>query len=489
MAANRSNQELIAILHEIRSFPRETTWVEFKHNNSKPEEIGEYISALSNSAALEGKIQGWLVWGVDDDSHDVIGTIFRHDTTKVGNEELESWLLRLLNPRIQFRFYQLQIGDDVVVMLEISAATQHPVSFRGVEYIRIGSYKKTLKDFPERERELWRIFDRKHFEEELAAEHVSAEDVLAKLNYPAYFDLLKIPLPEGRDGILSALEADSMIVRSSGGCWSITNLGGILFAKQLSDFRGLQRKSIRLIQYKDTSRLATIRELDGRKGYACGFNSLIEYIDNLLPKNEIISRAFRNEVSMFPPEAVRELVANAIIHQDFRITGTSPMIEIFSDRLEITNPGLPLVRTERFLDSPPRSRNEVMAGFMRRINICEERGSGIDKVVAFTEAYQLPAPLFETTDEHTRVVLFAHKPFREMDKEDRIRACYLHACLKYVQKQYMTNSSLRERLAIDDANSAMVSRIINDTIAAKYIKVYDESAGSRARKYLPIWAG
>jgi predicted HTH transcriptional regulator len=164
------------------------------------------------------------------------------------------------------------------------------------------------------------------------------------------------------------------------------------------------------------------------------------------------------------------------------------MIEIFSDRLEITNPGLPLVKTDRFLDSPPRSRNEILASFMRRINICEERGSGVDKVVASTEAYQLPAPLFETTEQHTRVVLFAHKPLRDMDKDDRIRACYLHACLKYVQRQYMTNSSLRERLAIEEANSAMASRIINEAIKSNYIKVYDESAGSRARRYLPIWA-
>ncbi len=489
MIADSHNQELAAILHELRSFPKETAWVEFKHNNSNPNEIGEYISALSNSAALEGKVQGWLVWGVDNATHDVIGTEFRYATAEVGGEELESWLLRLLTPRIQFRFYQFPVESNLVVMLEISAATQHPVSFKNVEYIRIGSYKKPLKDFPEKERELWRIFDHKHFEEEIAAEQSSAEDVLAKLNYPAYFDLLRLPLPEGRDGILVALEADGMITRSSGGRWNITNLGGILFAKQLSDFRGLQRKSIRVVQYKDNSRLATIRELDERQGYAYGFNNLIERMDALLPKNEIISRAYRREISMFPPEAMRELAANAIIHQDFQISGTSPMIEIFSDRLEITNPGLPLVKTERFLDSPPRSRNEILAAFMRRINICEERGSGVDKVVAATEAYQLPAPLFETTAQHTRAVLFAHKPLRDMDKNDRIRACYLHACLKYVQRQYMTNSSLRERLAIEEANSAMVSRIINEAIKANCIKVYDESAGSRARKYLPAWAG
>lgn len=84
---------------------------------------------------------------------------------------------------------------------------------------------------------------------------------------------------------------------------------------------------------------------------------------------------------MYPELSIRELVANALIHQDFSQTGNSVMIEIYSNRLEVTNPGEPLVDTDRFLDTPPKSRNEILASFMRRINICEERGSGIDKIV------------------------------------------------------------------------------------------------------------
>jgi predicted HTH transcriptional regulator len=92
---------------------------------------------------------------------------------------------------------------------------------------------------------------------------------------------------------------------------------------------------------------------------------------------------------------VRELVANALIHQDFSLSGAGPMVEIFDGRIEITNPGEPLVDTDRFLDSPPTSRNEGLASLMRRFRICEERGSGIDKVVAQLELYQLPPPVFE----------------------------------------------------------------------------------------------
>lgn len=209
---------------------------------------------------------------------------------------------------------------------------------------------------------------------------------------------------------------------------------------------------------------------------------------NLLPSNEIIGQALRKDVPMFPDLAIRELVANAIIHQDLHASGTGPMVEIFSDRMEITNPGTPLVQAHRFLDSPPKSRNESLASFMRRVGICEERGSGIDKVVFETEYYQLPAPLFEVTDEHLRVVLFSHKELKDMDKDDRIRACYQHACLRYVNRKPMTNATLRERFGIDDKNSAIASRIIKEALTAKSIKCYDSTVGSRARKYLPEWA-
>ena len=240
--------------------------------------------------------------------------------------------------------------------------------------------------------------------------------------------------------------------------------------------------------YRGDNRVETVREQEGSKGYACGFEELIGFVLNLLPTNEVIGQALRKEVPMFPELAIRELVANALIHQDFQQTGTGPMIEIFASRMEITNPGVPLVKTERFLDSPPKSRNEALASFMRRIGVCEERGSGVDKVVYQTEYYQLPAPVFEKTDEHTRSVLFAHREFKDMDKQDRIRATYLHACLRYVQRNYMTNSTLRERFGIEEQNSAMASRIIKDALDAGEIRPFDDSSSRKYMKYVPGWA-
>ncbi len=488
MTLTRSPEYLRSLLQELITLPKEAEWVEFKYNNANPEMIGEYISALANSAALLGKQTAYLIWGIEDESQRIVGTKFTPSTARHKKQELENWLLQKTAPKIDFRFHEFMHNDQKVVILEIQAARHTPVQFDRVEYIRIGSYKKKLREFPEKERELWRVFDRIPFEQQKAAENVSAEQVLKLLDYPAYFDMTDMPLPENRDGILAALEADLMISKTDNGQYHITNLGGVLFAKQLQDFRHLGRKAVRLVQYRGNNRVETVREIEGSKGYAVGFKGLIDYIKTLLPSNEKIGAAFRQEMPMYPELAIRELVANAIIHQDFALTGTGPMIEIFDTRMEITNPGIPLVDPDRFLDSPPRSRNEALASFLRRVHICEERGSGVDKVVIQTELFQLPAPLFEVTGEHTRAILFAHREFKDMDKEERVRACYMHCVLRYVNREVMNNASLRERLGVATKNSAMVSRIIKQAVELGRIKPYDPGAGTKAMRYLPWWA-
>jgi ATP-dependent DNA helicase RecG len=208
----------------------------------------------------------------------------------------------------------------------------------------------------------------------------------------------------------------------------------------------------------------------------------------VLPSNEVMGQALRDTVPMFPELAVRELVANALIHQDLHATGMGPMVEIFEDRIEITNPGVPLVNPDRFVDTPPRSRNESLASLMRRFGICEERGSGIDKVVSQVEYYQLPAPLFEVPPDCMRVVLFAHKDVRDMDKAERVRACYLHACLQYVTRKQMTNRTLRERFGIEERNAADASRWLKEACKAGVIVLEDETVGTRSWRYVPYWA-
>lgn len=478
-----------AIVEEACRHTYELPWIEFKRNNYNPQEIGEYISALSNTAALFNQEHAFMIWGIDDTTHEVVGTTFCPQAEKINNQGLDLWISTQLDPQVQFYFHTTKIEDKPVVLLEIGRAFSTPVKFRSEDYIRIDSHKKKLKDYPDTERELWAIFSRTPFESMIAMENVSGDFVLRELDFAAYFELLSLDLPSDKPKILDALLEDGMIAKAETGNYNITNMGAILFAKRLSDFPSLSRKAVRVIKYEGGDRVsaASKEQIEG-KGYANGFEGLISYINNLLPNNEILGQALRRVVPMYPEIAVRELVANAIIHQNFFMQGTSPLIEIFTNRLEVTNPGVPLIDQARFIDHPPVSRNEKLASFLRRIGVCEERGSGYDKVVFQTEYYQLPAPEIEIYNDHTKIILYAHKEFSKMSKDDRYRACYLHACLKRVNREVMTNSSLRERFKIDAKNSSMVTRLLNETCAIGLIKISPDSTSDKNRKYLPFWA-
>jgi predicted HTH transcriptional regulator len=476
------------LVMRLLAYPRENEQCEFKVNNCNPQEIGEYISALANSAAVAEAAHSYLIWGVEDTDHRIVGTTFRPLDAKVGNEELLNWLTHGLSPKINFRFLECDLDGMHVVVLEIDAASSSPVQFKSVEYIRIGSYKKKLADHPQEARLLWRSFDTKSFETGIALANLPVEQVLSVLDYPSYFDLLKLPLPESRDQILDALRADRLVVVNDLDEWNVTNLGALLFAKKPKAFPGLERKAMRVVQYKGTTREETIREQSGGRGYASGFAGMINYINNLLPANEVIGRALREDIRLYPELAIRELVANALIHQDLTMTGTGPMVEIFSDRLEVTNPGVPLVDARRFVDMPPQSRNEALAAMMRRIGVCEERGSGWDKIGFQIEFHQLPAPDIQVTGKHTKVILFGHRPLTKMDRDDRVRAVYLHACLRWITQEQMTNASIRARFGIDAKNSAIATRLIAEAVSEGMVAPYDPNASRKWMRYVPYWA-
>jgi ATP-dependent DNA helicase RecG len=480
--------ELLSLLTSLCLEPHEAEWIEFKHNNTDPQMIGERISALANAAALLGKERAWFVWGIEDGTHKIVGTTFKPRAAKVGNEELESWLSHHLSPCPDFRFHEFQAEGKSVVLIEIPPAQHTPVRWKETAYIRVGSYTKKLNDYPEKERSLWLQFSQQPFEVRIAIRDASDDEVLSLLDYDSYFRLTKQTLPTLKSGILERLATEKMIVTRAGK-FDITNFGAILFARRLSDFDSLGRKAVRVIDYSGNNRIGGGKEFVADTGYASAFEALIAYIKSRLPNNEHIAEALRVETEVYPNIAIRELVANAIIHQDFSMTGDSPMVQIFGDRMEIINPGKPLISTLRFIDEPPQSRNENLAKFMRRVKICEEQGSGIDKVIAAVEVWQLPAPDFLVTERHTRIYLYARRPFREMSSLDRTRACYQHVALMREFNQPATNASLRKRFGFEDEATKIVSKIIADTIKEGLIKPYDpENRSPRYARYVPWWA-
>ncbi|MDR0466948.1 MAG: putative DNA binding domain-containing protein [Deltaproteobacteria bacterium] len=485
---NYSTGYLVGLVKELCKLPAETEWVEFRHNQANSDELGEDLSALSNAAALAGKAHAYLVWGVSEGARETVGTFFKPSRLTMGNVEFENWLPHLLTPNNNYRFYSFETDGKHMALLEIGAACSHPVRFKQQEFIRVGPHTKKLHEYPDKERELRRMLDTVPFERGIEVQGISGEAVLVRLDYPSYFDLLELPLPDGINAILEALESDGLISRCEAGNWNITRMGALLFAKNLDDFPELRRKVVRVIHYKGRNRVGAFREQVGTKGYAGGFKGLISNIMSAIPSTEIIRQSLRETVPTFPEVAVRELVANALIHQDFFVAGAGPMVEIFEDRMEVASPGEPLVDPRRFLDAPPHSRNEILATFMRRFGICGERGSGIDNVAHSIELFQMPAPKFEQAEGFAKATLFARRPLNQLDKSDRTRACYLHACLKRVTGDCLSNASLRKRLGVEDKNKAAVSRYIREALTEGVIKPLAEDASRKLMKYVPYWA-
>jgi ATP-dependent DNA helicase RecG len=476
-------ERLEKILKFLVSLPKETETVEFKENNSRPEDIGKIISALSNSASLHEKKHAFLVFGIQDNTHNILGTNFLPRKDKIGNEQLEFWLSKYINPRIDFRIYEFDFEFKKIVIFEIPPAINQPVKFNNIAYIRVGSATPKLIDYPEKERKIWNNINRNSFEKGIAKENLTISEVLNLLDYSKYFSLTKQEIPSKTEQFVEKMAQHGLVKRVFDNNYDITNLGAILFAKNLEYFPTIRRKSVRVIAYKGNSKVDRIKEQDGVLGYAISFESLLEYINDKLPFNEEISKSLRKEVKMYPEVAIRELVANALIHQDLSISGAGPIIEIFDNRVEITNTGEPLIETDRFIDHPPRSRNEDMASFMRQIGVCEEGGTGIDRALINIALYQLPAPSFEKYDNFTKVTLYAHKSLKDMTLDDKIRACYQHCVLKYVEKSRMTNATLRERLGIGERNYPTASAIIKATIKRRFIK-----ESEKPKEYIPFWA-
>lgn len=168
--------------------------------------------------------------------------------------------------------------------------------------------------------------------------------------------------------------------------------------------------------------------------------------------------------------------------------GAGPMMEIFDARVEASNPGCLLVDVNRIIDTAPHSRNEAMASFLRMIHICEERGSGFDRMEEGMSALKIPAPKVETGDDFARTKLYWYENLNEWTKEDKIRTCYLATCYYYVNEIPVANAVLRERFGVEAKNKAIISRIIKDTVDSGLIKLADENAAPKLRRYIPYWA-
>jgi predicted HTH transcriptional regulator len=449
--------------------------LEFKEakNQFDTRRLSEYCVALANEGG------GILLLGVADrPPRAIVGTRAFPDVVAAAEK-----LFQAIGFRVDIE--EVAHPEGRVLVFHI------PSRPRGTAYHLDGKYLMRSGEalVPMSEDQLRRIFS--EGEPEWLEQHtriwLDAQQVVELLDTQMFFELLKLPYPTDRAGVIDRLVSERL-VDASAGDFAIRRLGALLLAKRLDDFPELARKAARVVVYTGASKLETRLDQVVGTGYAVGFQGLVRFVMSQLPQNEVIEDALRKEVKLVPEEVIRELVANALIHQDFSIAGMSVMVEIYSNRIEISNPGEPIVPVERFIDGY-QSRNERLADLMRRMHICEEKSSGIDRVVGAAEVFQLPAPDFRAGHRRTLVTIYGPKPFEDMDRNDRVRACYQHCALKRVMSARMTNQSLRERFRLGEDKAAVASQVIAATIEAGLIKADESVGGSRKfARYLPFWA-
>jgi len=466
------------VLHEINELDWKTQLTDNK------ERLAEHLIAFGNHPN-----GGVLVFGVGDTD----GQLHAVSSATVG--QIVNTLANLgrdgVTPPLAIDHAVAEFEGVPLLFVHIPEQPNKPVHRRGksIEETWIRSGGTTRKASRQEVGSLMLNSKAPRWEELRASALMPLDEVLANLDLATVAKLLQKPLPAEKDELGRWL-VDHGIATPDGADFYITNFGAVAAARQLDSFAGLKRKRIRLIRYKGTNKVDTIDELAGQKGYAVGFEGLIGHLKRILPHSEVIQQSLRTEVSVYPEIALRELIANALIHQDFSVTGAGPMVEVFSDRIEFTNPGglLPGKRVDRLIGTTPESRNESLASSFRLYRICEERGTGFQKVVASIELYGLPPLVMTPLENAFRVTLYAPRSFGDMSQAERIEACYQHSMLQYISSQTLTNTTLRERFKLHEKQRNQITNLISAAVEAGRIKRKDPGSGNKFAEYLPYWA-
>lgn len=451
--------------------------------SEKSERLIEHLIAFSNHAN-----GGYLVFGVSEPNAELV-EITQDQATKIVST-LTNLGRDAIEPPLVLDYAIVEVDQVPLLFIHIPECRNKPAHRRGksIEEAWVRSGGTTRKASRHDIGVLMLHSQAPRWEELRASPLLTARNVIESLELGIIAKLLQYPLPANETELIHWLTDEDMVTPDSNGYY-ITNFGVIAAAKDLSQFDSVARKPVRVIRYRGKNKVHTIDELIGKRGYAAGFEGLITYLKRILPHSEIIHQSLRQEVNVYPEIALRELIANALIHQDFSITGAGPTIEIFDDRIVFTNPGmlLPGKRIDRLIGTTPESRNELLASTFRRYRICEERGTGFQKVVANIELFGLPPVLFTPQENSFQVTLFAPRKFSDMSQEERIEACYQHAVLQYLSSQALTNTTLRERFKVSEKQRNQITNLIADAVASGRIKRKDTNSGNKFAEYWPYW--
>ncbi len=389
-----SEHERIALIDRLRALPTETEWLELKRNRIEPEQLGEYLSALANAACLSGQPRGYLIFGIDDATHSVVGTDFDPYTTKAkGNQDLLPWLAAGLRPNTGFEPYVIAHPDGRVVLFEIGPANGEPVSFYGKAHIRVGASKTELGKHPEKARALWtRGSD--WSAEVCAAASLADLDPEAVAKAREQF-IVKHP---GQAAAVADWDDTTFLnkarVLKQG---AVTNTALLLLGRPES--ATLLSPAVAKISWilKD----ADNRELDYEHfgpPFLLAGDRLLKRIRNLIVRALPSGTLFPQEIAQYDPWVIREALHNAIAHQDYRRHGRIVVVE-FPDRVLVTNVGdfLPGdVETVIRQDAPQAIyRNPFLADAMVELNLIDTQGGGIKRMFETQRRRWFPLPDYD----------------------------------------------------------------------------------------------
>ncbi len=479
---NWKDRALDLLKESLEPVPSELNEIDWKGGlSSKTERLAQHISAFANQRG-----GGILVFGVNNDA-----SLFSMSSEEIEeiNKTLGNIAKNNLAYSISLEHTVLEYNGHSLLFVYIPEQREKPVSLRGSDIYNsfTRSNGHTVKMSRNQVRESIALSDGFKYEERIVKDELTSDEVLSLLNYEQFFKMLDKNIPTSSDSILGMLKNYDFIKNASSSKWNITNLGALLFARKLSDFPTLLSRAFIVRKYVGLNNRQLETEQIGTKGYAVGFENLVDYIMKNTSFENI--EVLRENEPRYPRIAIRELVANALVHQDFSITGMPITIEIYSNRLVITNPGASLNDVNRLIDLPPHSRNEQLAQSLFMLGICERRGSGVDRAIAAIEEKNLPPIKFSSGEDFTRVTIYPQKNFKDMTQQEKIEACYQHACLRFQDNMSFNNQSLRERFQLDKNKVSVVSRIIADALEAGKIKLADEEGVSKKYvAYIPYYA-
>lgn len=364
--------QLVELLNELTSYEFEKEWFEFKSNMKSYHEIGEYISAISNSAALLGKKEGYLIWGIDDTfnfefgKHLANGTKFDFDSNADNNEPLKHYLERQIKPSIKINFVEEKYENKRVVVLVIGAARTIPTSFDSKRYIRIGSSKVDLSKFPEKEVDLFYIL------REGIPTITNTKSKYQKLTFSKLFGFY------GSKGIIlkETTFKKNLELLTEDGSYNI-------LAQLLSDNSQIPLRVSIFDGETKASNLFSVREF----GYNCllyTLDELLRYGDvlNIIQADERNRVVERKDVPLFDSKAFNEAIINAVLHNKW-IEGNEPMISVYSNRIEILSRGTlaPTQTMDGFLRGESVPVNEKLSEIFLQLHISEKSGRGVPKIV------------------------------------------------------------------------------------------------------------